>query len=294
MSVSVYSQQGDQVREQDRNKTCTRTQVQSELSAQKNAIVLKVREAASLVEEKGEEAFPEFREKNSKWFYKDFYIFVWKLNGTSAVRVVYPPDLKGEGQNVSNLTNFNGKPIGKLFIETALRENGEGWISYEWPKIGETEPSTKYGFIKIATFGEEIHLVSSGFYVEDYLLTRNTENCEFINATGVSLCELMHPGRMENNPGVNYSIAYVVVNPGEKSLSHGFSNPETYYILEGTGTIYIDDVPVPLSKGKLILVPANEIQYLEKRENSSLFLLAIDQPPWKAETKSLYGKWVEI
>lgn len=294
MSASVYSQQGDQVGEQDRNKTCTQTQVQSELSAQKNAIVLKVREAASLVEEKGEEAFPEFREKNSKWFYKDFYIFVWKLNGTRAVRVVYPPDLKGEGQNVSNLTDFNGKPIGKLFIETALRENGEGWISYEWPKIGETEPSTKYGFIKIATFGEEIYLVGSGFYVKDYLLAGNTDNCEFINATGVSLCELMHPGRMENNPGVNYSIAYVVVNPGEKSLSHGFFNPETYYVLEGTGTIYIDDVPVPLSKEKLILVPANEIQYLENRENSPLFLLAIDQPPWKAETKSLYGKWVEI
>lgn len=174
LSVSVYSQEVNKVREEDRNKTCIQTQVHPELSTQKNAVALKVREAANLVEETGEEAFPEFREKDSKWFYDDFYIFVWKLNGTRAVRVVYPPDLKGEGQNVTALMDFNGKSIGKLFIETALSENGEGWIPYEWPKIGETEPSIKYGFIKRATLGEEVYLVGSGFYVEDHLLTKNT------------------------------------------------------------------------------------------------------------------------
>ena len=187
LSASVYSQQGDQVREESRDKNCSQVQLHAGLSAQKDTVTLKVREATSFVEEKGQEAFPEFRKKGSKWFYDDFYIFVWKLNGTRAVRVVYPPDLGGEGQDISGLTDVNGKPIGKLFIETALSESGEGWISYEWPKPGETEPSTKYGFIKRATFGEETYLVGSGFYVEDYLFTRDTENCEFINATGISL-----------------------------------------------------------------------------------------------------------
>jgi len=79
---------------------------------------------------------------------------------------------------LSNLVNFNGKPIGKLFIETVLNGKGEGRILYEWPKIGETKLSTKYGFIKRATFGEEIYLVCLGSYVEDYLLMRNTENID--------------------------------------------------------------------------------------------------------------------
>lgn len=284
LSASVYSQQGDQKKEQDRDRNCTQPQKQSELSAQKYTVALKVREAASLVEEKGEEAFPEFREKDSKWLYDDFYIFVWNTNGT---RVVYPPDPRGEGQNVSGLTDFNGKPIGKLFIETALSEIGEGWISYEWPKPDETEPSTKYSFIKRATFGEETYLIGSGFYAEDYLFIRDTGNCEFINATGISLCELMHPGRMNNDPGVNYSIAYAVVDPGEKNLQHRLSNPEAYYVLEGCGTIYIDDVPIPLHKGKLVLVPANETQYVENKENSSLFLLVINQPAWRAENEEI-------
>ncbi|WP_410507353.1 cache domain-containing protein [Methanosarcina hadiensis] len=255
-----------------------------EFSTQKDIVALKVREAAGLVEEKGEEAFPEFREKDSKWLYDDFYIFVWNTNGT---RVVYPPDPKGEGQNVSSLTDFNGKPIGRLFIETALSESGEGWIPYEWPRTNETEPSTKYGFIKRAVFGKETYLVGSGFYAEDYLVVRDTGNCEFINATGVSLCELMHPERMEIDPEVNYSIAYVIVDPGEKSLRHRLSNSETYYVLEGSGMIYIDDIPVSLHKGKLVLVPANETQYLENTGSSSLLLLAIDQPAWQAENEEI-------
>lgn len=180
LSASVYSQQGDQAREQDRDKNCTQPQLQSGLSAQKDVVALKVREAASLVEEKGEEAFPEFREKDSKWFYDDFYVFVWEINRTRAVRVVYPPDLTGEEQDVSELIDFNGKPIGKLIIETALSQDGEGWISYEWPKPGEIGPSIKYGFIKRATFRGKTYLVGSGFYVEDYLFTRDTGNCEFI------------------------------------------------------------------------------------------------------------------
>ena len=72
----------------------------------------------------------------------------------------------------------------------------------------------------------------------------------------------MHPKRVENNLGVNYSIAYVMIDPGEKSLPHRLSNPETYYTLEGNGTLYIKDIPVPLDKGTILLVPANEIQYL--------------------------------
>lgn len=287
LSASVYSQQGDQVRkDQVQEENCSQPQLQSGLSAQKDAVALKVREAANLVEEKGEEAFPELREKDGKWFYDDFYIFVWNINGT---RVVYPPDPEGEGQDVSELTDVNGKPIGKLFIETALSESGEGWISYEWPKPGETKPSTKHGFIKRATFGKETYLIGAGFYVEDYLFIGDTENCEFINATGISLCELMHPQRMTDDPGVNYSIAYVVVGPGEKNLPHRLSNPETHYVLEGTGTIYISDVPVPLRKGKLVLVPANEIQYLENKENSPLLLLVIDQPAWEAENEEIIG-----
>ena len=122
-----------------------------------------VNEAVGLVEEKGEESFPELREEDSKWYHDDYYIFVWRTDG---IRVVYPPDPSGEGKDMSGLEDINGKPIGKLFIDIATSERGEGLIDYEWPKPGETEPSRKQTFIKRAEFGDIKYLVGSGYYLD--------------------------------------------------------------------------------------------------------------------------------
>jgi hypothetical protein len=108
-------------------------------------------------------AFSEFRKNGSKWFYDDTYVFVWQTDG---IRLVYPPDLNGEGENVSTLLDINGKAIGKLFIDIAASEDGEGWIDYSWPKPGETEPSIKRTYIKGFTIDEQVLLVGSGFYAD--------------------------------------------------------------------------------------------------------------------------------
>lgn len=99
----------------------------------------------------------------------------------------------------------------------------------------------------------------------------------------------MHPERTDLDLGVNYSIAYAIIKPGEKSLPHRLSYPETYFINEGTGIIYVDNMPVPLYKGKVLVVPANETQYIENTGNTSLCLLAIDQPAWKTENEEIIG-----
>jgi signal transduction histidine kinase len=137
---------------------------QTGLSSQEEYTVSQVNAAIDLMKEMRELAFSEFRENNSEWFHDDFYIFVWRTDG---MRVVYPPDLSGEGQDMSELVDFNDKPIGRIFIETALSEEGEGWVDYYWPKPGETEPSMKHTFIKRTSIGNETYLVGSGFYVDE-------------------------------------------------------------------------------------------------------------------------------
>ena len=124
-------------------------------------VVLLVNEAANLIEREGEACFAEFRQRDSKWFHDDFYIFVWRTDG---IRVVYPPDPGGEGEDMSKLEDVNGKPIGRLFIDIATSEVGEGWIDYEWPKPDETKPSKKHTYIKRAEFGTQRFLVGAGYY----------------------------------------------------------------------------------------------------------------------------------
>ncbi len=141
---------------------------QTEQTHKKETIKQLVVDATNLIEDKGEDAFSEFRQEGTKWFHGDTYVFVWMTNG---IRVVYPPDPSGEGENMSMLVDVTGKVIGRLFIDTALSEEGEGWIDYRWPKPGETEPSSKQTYIKGVASGEQAFLVGSGFYVET---TENT------------------------------------------------------------------------------------------------------------------------
>jgi signal transduction histidine kinase len=135
---------------------------QTEQTYRKETIKELVLDASDLIEDKGEDAFSEFRQEGTRWFHDDTYVFVWLTDG---VRVVYPPDPSGEGKNMSTLLDVTGKAIGRLFIEIALSEEGEGWIDYRWPKLGETEPSSKQTYIKGVTVDEQTFLVGSGFYL---------------------------------------------------------------------------------------------------------------------------------
>ena len=46
-------------------------------------LVLYVHSAKELFQQKGKEAFKEFRKEGGKWFVKDKYIFVYDLQGTN-------------------------------------------------------------------------------------------------------------------------------------------------------------------------------------------------------------------
>ncbi len=126
------------------------------------AIEAFVQSAAALIEEKGDEAFHAFRQKGTKWFHDDQYIYVWNMEG---FRYVYPPDVKGEGKNVRDLKDIDEKPIGELMIEVASSKEGRGWIHYRWPKPGELEPSWKSTYImQVKDPSGQTFLIGSGAY----------------------------------------------------------------------------------------------------------------------------------
>lgn len=121
-----------------------------------------VREAAAVLEKQGEEAYPEFRKKGSKWFRDDTYFFVWTMDGT---RTFHAADPASEGENVSGLKDVLGRPIGKMLLEVGASPSGEGWIHYVYPEPGNIFPTWKSTFLKRVTFpsGRQ-HVLGCGIY----------------------------------------------------------------------------------------------------------------------------------
>lgn len=265
----------------------TASDEQSILYLQKESTMMMVNEAIALMGEKGELAFEDFREKDSKWYHNDTYLSIWTNEG---IRVVFAPNVSSEGESVIGLKDYSGKRLDELFIGTAMSEEAEGWVSYQWPRPGQTSPALKHTFVRKASIGNQTYVVTSGFYVDDYVYTNDLvtiEDQHFTRFGDVSLANFLHPATVDRDLGVDYSIAHVVIGPGASIEPHVMTNPEAYYVLAGEGVIYIEDVPFELSEGKLVLVPANSKQHTENTGGVDLEYFAIDQPAWSEENERM-------
>ncbi|MEP7152134.1 MAG: cache domain-containing protein [Nitrospira sp.] len=121
-----------------------------------------VREGAAVLEQRGEQAYAEFRQPGSKWFHDDVYFFVWTMDAT---RVFHAADPGLEGRNERDLKDIQGRPFGKMFLDAGGSPSGEGWVHYMYPEPGNIFPMWKSSFIKRVTFpsGEE-HIIGCGIY----------------------------------------------------------------------------------------------------------------------------------
>ena len=78
-------------------------------------LVTLVKDAASLIEKKGESVFPEFKNVGSQWWQGNTYIFILDTKGN----MVLHPDPSLEGKNLINIKDVNNKFINKEIIATA-------------------------------------------------------------------------------------------------------------------------------------------------------------------------------
>jgi signal transduction histidine kinase len=125
-------------------------------------LVSLVREAAELLEKRGEASFDEFRVKGSKWFRDDTYVFVWSMNG---IRVLNAANAALEGMDVSEIKDVRGRPFGRMFMETAASPAGEGWVHYMYPEPGSIFPAWKSSFVKrVTTPSGKPYLIGAGVY----------------------------------------------------------------------------------------------------------------------------------
>ncbi|AKB12200.1 MAG: cache domain-containing protein [Methanosarcina thermophila] len=249
---------------------------ESKLAAERRNIESKVKATVRLLEAQGEKLFPSFREKGSPWYQDSFCIFVWNEDGTL---VVCPPDPSREGKNIKELRDADGKPIGELLMETALSEKGEGWIEYNWKDKNNSEPYHKCTFVKKASSEGKTYIVGADLYLENYIVCRNLEACEYTDEPGnPQIAELLNPVSLDRNLELDCSLAHSVIEPGKNTTSHVVKTPEIHYILEGEGLLCIDGIPVEIHPDQFIYIPAGSVQTTYNTGNIALKFLIINQP----------------
>jgi methyl-accepting chemotaxis protein len=91
---------------------------------------------------------------------KDYF---W-INDLHPRMVMHPYKPELNGSDLRDHADPNGKQLFVAFVD-AVRETGEGFVDYHWPKYGADRPQPKLSFVKL--FKQWGWIVGSGLYSDD-------------------------------------------------------------------------------------------------------------------------------
>ena len=113
--------------------------------------------------------------------------YFWVNDMTPRV-VMHPTNPKLNGQDVSGLKDPNGFALFKAFVDVVRRE-GQGFVSYQWPKPGSEKPVDKLSYVK--GFEPWGWVIGSGIYIDDL---RREQQQRWVMVGGVTVVALVVAG----------------------------------------------------------------------------------------------------
>lgn len=116
--------------------------------------------AARLVEKEGEGACQQFA--TDPWLGGEWYVFMNEVNG---VLVCHPTRREMVGRNEIDVQDSEGTQLVRKMIDVVNSPEGRGWVTYMWPRPGETTPSRKSTYVVGVTAPSgKRYVVGSGAY----------------------------------------------------------------------------------------------------------------------------------
>jgi len=126
-------------------------------------VVDQVDDAVELLERDGAAAFDALRDKAGGFRFYDSYVFVMDTGGVHLVNAGFP---ENEGKNLIDLTDENGKVIGREML-AVLANADSGWVDYMWPRPGESPARRKSSYVRKATLPDgRTVIVGAGLYLD--------------------------------------------------------------------------------------------------------------------------------
>lgn len=127
-------------------------------------LVRLVEDAAALMERNGTASFAQFGRKDSRWFNRTYYFFIYDINGTNVFHAATP---ELTGKNLMNLRDMNGKPVLRFITDIGRKpqRDANGWVFYLWQEQNEFLPKWKSAYIrKVVAPDGRIYLLGCGVY----------------------------------------------------------------------------------------------------------------------------------
>jgi len=87
---------------------------------------------------------------------------------------------------------------------------------------------------------------------------------------------------------LNYSLAHAKVVVGKTSTKHKLTSSEVYFILKGTGKMFIDKEESEVKERDVIYIPPNSIQWIKNTGTTDLEILCMVEPGWKKEDEKVF------
>lgn len=121
-----------------------------------------VNSAATLIEQRGTQAFEEFSRPGSKWRTSSTYLFVYDDTGVCVFHGMNPELV---GHNLIGLHDGLGKPVIQWIVDVAQRpgRDASGWAFYLWEERTQLLPAWKSSYVRKAIAPDgKVYLVGSG------------------------------------------------------------------------------------------------------------------------------------
>lgn len=98
------------------------------------------------------------------------------------------------------------------------------------------------------------------------------------DTTGENVQELL--GRQAGG-ATNHSLAMITIQPGKSSAPHFHKkSDESYLILSGVASMYIDQAQFDLEAGEAVLIEPMEVHQISNHRDTELTFLAVCVPAW--------------
>ncbi len=114
------------------------------------------------------------------------------------------------------------------------------------------------------------------------MITVDLDSAESIDGDeGTQIKQIFHPHN--TMLGIRYSIIKCSLWPGKRSKQHMLKSSEVYYVLSGSGVLYIDEQEFKVKADQAVYVPPHSKQNIQNTGDVPLEFLCIVDPAWKKE-----------